>query len=82
MADKLTSVRFDSNTLDKLRLLASLHEDSTASEIRKAVAAYIERETSSEDFHTKVERKQEKLRREHDELAEKLLARRPTLPSK
>jgi hypothetical protein len=42
MADQLTSVRFDGETLKILRLLADIHETSVAEEIRTAVRRYVE----------------------------------------
>lgn len=79
MADQqqLTSVRFDTGTLEDLRLLADLHEGSVAKEIRLAVAAYLEHVQSQEGFHDEVARRQAELLRQHEALAERLLTRKP-----
>lgn len=52
MAEQLTSVRFDGETLDRLRALADIHETNVAEEVRRAVAMYVAEVTSSKDFRT------------------------------
>lgn len=54
MADQLTSVRFDEDTLRALKALAALNDSNLASEIRSAVAEYLQRTTSSPEFPERV----------------------------
>lgn len=76
MADQLTSVRFDSETIDTLRLLAEIRDVSVAVVIREAVAAYIKEEESRPTFAADVERAKDELLRKHEALAERLLSRK------
>ena len=50
MADQLTSVRFDAETLDALRTLADIHDTNVAEEIRAAVSRYIATLADDETF--------------------------------
>jgi hypothetical protein len=52
MADQLTSVRFDADTLDTLRTLAEIHDTNVAEEIRTAVHRYITALAEDEAFRT------------------------------
>jgi hypothetical protein len=55
MADQLTSVRLDRDTVTALRMLADLNDTSVAAEIREAVRRYIEETTSAPDFDKRLE---------------------------
>lgn len=55
MADQLTSVRFDRDTLTALRMLADLNDTNVAAEVREAVRRYIEELTSAPDFDQRLE---------------------------
>jgi hypothetical protein len=65
VAEQLTSVRFDSETLDHLRTLADVHETNVAEEVRRAVTMYVAEVISSKDFRSAAEaalaRRQERI---------------------
>jgi predicted transcriptional regulator len=50
MASRLTSVRFDDDTLDRLRLVAEVNETNIAAEVREAVRRYLESQLEAADF--------------------------------
>jgi hypothetical protein len=50
VADQLTSVRFDEDTLVALKMLADLHDTNVATEIRTAVRRYVTEITAASDF--------------------------------
>ncbi len=73
MADQLTSVRFDRDTLTALRMLADLHDTNIAAEVREAVRRYIQDVTSAEDFEQRLAEAEQNRRA----LVEQVLASRP-----
>lgn len=71
MADQLTSVRFDAETLEALRTLADIHDTNVAEEIRTAVKRYIAMLADDETFR----RAAEEALRQRQEQIERLLSR-------
>jgi hypothetical protein len=55
MAEQLTSVRFDSETLANLRALADVNDTNVAAEVRAAVAEYVERTIKDPAFKTRAQ---------------------------
>lgn len=62
MASRLTSVRFDEDTLDRLRLVAEVNDTNIAAEIREAVRRYLESEVEAADFPKRLEEAQARQR--------------------
>jgi predicted transcriptional regulator len=55
MAEQLTSVRFDTETLASLRAIAEVNDSNVAAEVRKAVAEYVERTINDPQFEEKAQ---------------------------
>lgn len=55
MAEQLTSVRFDTDTLAQLRAIAEVHDSNVASEVRKAVSEYVSRTVGDPEFEAKAQ---------------------------
>lgn len=70
MADQLTSVRFNEDTIEALRVLADLNDTNVAAEIRTAVLRYIEAEISASDFDSRLEA----AHRERQQAVQRMLA--------
>ena len=70
VADQLlTSVRFDTKTLDRLKLVADVNDTSVAAEVRTAVARYLDEIMSdAEAFRKQVARTNKERNRRVDEL--------------
>lgn len=70
MAEQLTSVRLDTEDLERLRVIASAYGSSVAAEIRFAVARHVQARINSEDFRRQVQKQTAK----RDELIQQMLA--------
>ena len=73
MAEQLTSVRFDTETLASLRAIAEVHDTNVAAEVRKAVTEYVQRTISDPDFGAKA---QASIVERHERVARLLAANR------
>jgi predicted DNA-binding protein len=68
MADRLTSVRFDQETLSALRVLADLNDTNVAAEVREAVRRYIQEVTVAPDLDQRLAEAERKRRARVDEV--------------
>src|SRR3954468_3240543 len=65
MPDHLMSVRFDAETIEKLRTIADIHDTNIAEEVRSAVTRYLSELRDDESFRRKAQdaaqRRQERI---------------------
>jgi predicted transcriptional regulator len=55
VASRLTSVRFDEDTLDQLRLVAEVNDTNIAAEVREAVRRYLAEQLEAADFEARLD---------------------------
>lgn len=55
MSERLTSVRFDLEVLDRLKTVSQIHDTSVAEEVRAAVDRYLEAVASDDAFQAQID---------------------------